>query len=252
LRSILIEGHVLTQSTSIMSNGVTSIAALTLRASPLPWDYADRNCAAIEEHWRSVIASGASYFNGTVYLTRDIVCDDTGLSVQLSPVEFKAYLYWRDHGFPDVGMLDGFGSGLIRSADGAIVLVRQRPGNINSGLFYLPGGFIDPRDVSADGAIDICASVVREVQEETGLGSADLAFDPGFWVTRAGIQLSFAVGLRSSLDSDDVLAQIRLHIRDHPEGELEDALVVRAASDYVGLPMPPYARALLSTILPET
>lgn len=242
----------LTQTSNITSNGVASITALRLCASPQPWDYAVRNCAAIDEHWRSVIATGASYFNGNVYLTSDVVRDGSSLNAQLSPVEFKAYLYWRDQGYPDVGMLDGFGSGLIRSRDGDIVLVRQRPGNINSGLYYLPGGFIDPRDVGADGTVDIRASVNREVLEETGLGSADLCLDTGFWVTRAGSQLSFAVGLRSALDSDDLLAQIRLHIRDHPDGELDDAIAVRRASDCFELPMPLYARLLLSAILPET
>lgn len=251
-QSISNEGDVLTQASNITSNGVASITTLKLCAWDQPWAYADTHRAAIDEHWCSVMAAGASYFNGTVYLTRHFVADGSSLNAQLSPVEFKTYLYWRDQGFPNVGMLDGFGSALIRSRDGAIVLVRQRPGNINSGLYYLPGGFIDPRDVGTDGAIDIRASVVREVQEETGLGSTDVILDPGFWVTRAGTQLSFAVGLRSALDTEELLAQIWLHIRDHPDGELDDAMAVRAALDFAELPMPPYARLLLSAILPET
>ena len=240
------------QLSTLASDAVALIENVSLRASAERWAYADTHRAAIDQHWCSVMAAGASYFNGTVYLTRHVSCDDVSLSAQLIPVEFKAYLYWRDQGYPAADIIDGFGSGLIRSREGAIVLVRQRSGNINSGLFYLPGGFIDPRDVGADGTIDLRASVVREVLEETGLGPDDLSMDGGYVVTKAGVQLSFAVSLRSSRDADDLLAQIKRHIAAHPEGELVDVKAVRAASDLVGLVMTPYAQALLAVVLPET
>ena len=129
---------------------------------------------------RQATQSNPRYFNGVVHLVDDVRLDgDSASMLRFVRTDFKSYLFWRDQGFPEAGVLDGFGSALIRSSDGHMMLGRQRAGNVNAGLAYPPAGFIDEQDVEADGSIDIAGSVAREVSEETGIDAAALVRDDG-------------------------------------------------------------------------
>jgi ADP-ribose pyrophosphatase YjhB (NUDIX family) len=172
---------------------VVPISECRLRATSDSWTYATANSELIETSWRRAVADNPQFFNGVVHLIDGLSLEDGLLDARLVRTDFKSYLFWREAGFPQAGVLDGFGSALIRSSDGALVLGRQRAGNVNGGLAYLPGGFIDARDVDGDGAIDIAASVARELLEETGLTAPVVKAQPGFIVTQTGAHVSLAV-----------------------------------------------------------
>ena len=233
------------------NDSVQRVGRVTLRASDSQWAYAQRHSGEIESHWQEAKAVTPTFFNGIIYLLEHIEMGEGHFSGRLIKTDFKSYLFWRDRGFsPDAGVVDGFGSALIRSAEGHIILGRQRPGNVNSGLAYLPGGFIDGRDVDEHGFVDVAQSVAREVKEETGLGVAELDPQPGFLVTRTGAHVSFAVEYRSHLTSDDLAARISVHIASDPDPELSAVVVIRNAEDCAGVAMPPYAEVLLAHLLP--
>jgi 8-oxo-dGTP pyrophosphatase MutT (NUDIX family) len=177
--------------------------------------------------------------------------DATGLRARLLATDFKSYLHWREAGFPDAGVIDGFGSALIKSSDQAFLLGRQRAGNINGGLTYLPGGFIDGRDVDAAGRIDIAASIAREIEEETGLTLAEFDVEPGFLVTQVPAHLSMAVSYVAKSDASSLKARIEQHIAADPASELTEIVIVRRAADLQGLAMPHYARVLVTWLLAE-
>jgi 8-oxo-dGTP pyrophosphatase MutT (NUDIX family) len=113
----------------------------------------------------------------------------------------------------------------------------------------LPGGFIDARDVDASGLVDIRASVLREVTEETGLTPADLSVGPNYLVTFCGQQVSIAVEIRANCEAAPLVSRIRRYLESDPSSELEDVVVVRTSSDVAALAVPAYARALLKTLL---
>ncbi len=229
---------------------VVRIESLTLAVSSAHWVYADNHSEAIDAHWKLAIAANPSFFNGVIHVIESIDVGHAHVAARLNATGFKNFLYWRDEGFPaDGGVLDGFGSALIRSAEGHILLGRQRPGNVNAGLAYLPGGFIDSRDVGADGTVDIAASIERELREETGLGLDDLTAEPGFIVTLTGAQVSFAVTYHSTLSAEALATKVRAHIAAEAEPELAEMVIVRGVEDLRGLPMPHYARVLLNSPL---
>lgn len=227
------------------------IAHADLRAGGFVWHWAQERQDAIDRHWQEESRRNANYFNGTIYLIDVLAIDEQSASVtaRFLKTDFKSYLYWRDLGYPDADVLDGFGSGLILAQDGAVILGRQQPGNINSGLAYLPGGFIDGRDVTAEGNIDIAASVRREIREETGLSENELTPGTGLLLTLHKAHVSFAITFRSHLEAGDLQAKIASHIACEANPELADAVVVRDRSDMRGLEMPGYARVLLSALL---
>ncbi len=214
------------------------------------WPFARENAAEIDAHWQRRTAQCPGYFNGRIYMLTRYTLHDGVLRGELTEVEFKQFLYWRDLGEPDTSVFDAFGSALIRSSDDAVLLGRQRPGNINSGLAYLPGGFIDTRDVDAAGRVDIRASILREVEEETGLATHELAACDGFLVTLIGQQISIAVEILADVPARELVRRLGARIAADPGSELEEILAVRTRADLASLAMPGYARLLLDALLP--
>lgn len=232
-------------------DAVHRINTCVLKASASHWPFARDAAAAIDANWQDATQRNPNYFNGSVYLIERLAITDGALEATLLRSDFKSYLHWRQLGYPYRGVRDGFGSALIRAADGAYLLGRQRAGNINAGLSYLPGGFIDDRDVAGDGGIDIAASIARELYEETGLDAPDVIAMPGFLVTEAGAQLSIAKTFQSPLDSGALKAQIEQHFASDAHSELDGMVIVARTSDLDRLPMPDYARVLLRNLLSD-
>lgn len=228
--------------------GVHRAERCDLSVSASAWDFAQDNRAAIDAHWARRKAESPGFFNGTIFLLEAFELAGPVFRGRFLKTEFKSYLYWREAGFPDAGVHDAFGSALIRSSDGRVILGRQRPGNINSGLAYLPGGFIDARDVTAQGSIRIDDSILREVAEETGLAAAELTRLPGYYLTFAGPLISMAAELRASLPSDALVARIAAHIGQDPQSELTEAVPIGSVMDMQGVEMPDYARILLDSL----
>jgi hypothetical protein len=233
-------------------DGVRPLAACSLKVRSDFWPFAEMNAAAIDAHWAQASQTNPGYFNGVVHLVEDMRFDGDRLDASLVKTDFKSYLLWRNQGFPEAGVLDGFGSALIRSSDGHMMLGRQRQGNINAGLAYPPSGFIDERDVQSDGSIDIAGSVAREVSEETGVDAAALVRDGGFYLTRSGAQLSIAVPFQVSMAAAEFVRVAERHIALSSDSELDAIIPVAGLSDIKGLSLPRYARVLLEALLAES
>jgi hypothetical protein len=224
------------------------IDACKLSVSPEPWAFAEDRRAEIAAHWRNATAERPKLFNGTVYVLREGVLVGQTFRGTFVRTDFKSFLYWRESGYVDQSVRDGFGSAVIRSAEGHVLFGRQTGGNVNAGLAYPPGGFIDTRDV-ADGAIDIDASIARELAEETGLDPVELARAPGYLLTRAGPLVSIGIEWSSPLPAEALRERMLDHIRHQATPELADIVIVRAAGEIDTDRMPRHATALLRLLL---
>jgi len=232
-------------------DGVARVAACDLKVALQRWNYAADKAADIERHWQERLAERPQMFNGVVHLLVAGRCDRGGFSGELLATDFKSYLHWRDAGFPAAGVRDAFGSALIRSAEGHVILGRQRAGNINAGLAYLPGGFIDARDVTSAGTIDIAASILRELHEETGQSPSEFRIVPGYHLTRWNALLSFGLELVSPLPADALRERIMQHISPDPDSELIDAVIVRSAAEARRAGVHPYTGVLLEWLFAQ-
>jgi ADP-ribose pyrophosphatase YjhB (NUDIX family) len=230
-------------------DSVARVTGVVLRTSDRHWDYARTHAVAIDEGWLRASTDNPNFFNGVIHLIDEMEITGGLLQARLLRTDFKSYLHWREAGFPQSGVRDGFGSALILSSDGAILLGRQREGNVNGGLAYLPGGFIDARDVDAEGHIDIAASIARELAEETGLGAAGVTALPGFIVTQTGAHVSIAVTYRATETAEALKTRIEKFIAADSASELTEMVVIRCIKDLDGLAMPAYARVLLTSLL---
>ena len=229
---------------------ITRVEACDLRLTGEPWPFARDNAAAIDAHWAERCRANPGYFNGAIHAMHGDGAITNGVfAASFLRTDFKSFLYWRETGYPPAGAFDAFGSAIIRSAEGHVLLGRQSGGNINAGLAYPPGGFIDARDVIADGPIDIAASIARELAEETGLDVATLTCKPGFLVTRIGPLVSIGQEFVASQPADELRAGILSRISADPDPELTDIVIVRQRSDLHGLSVPPYAELIVKSLL---
>lgn len=219
----------------------------------LKWRYATDNAAAITALWQTQREENPGYFNGTVFLlARWHISDDGVFEGVFLEAEFKQYLHWRLNGFEPCGVWDGFGSGVLQSRDGGIVLGQQSAGNVNAGLSYPPSGFIDQGDVTATGAIDIDSSIAREIFEETGIDCVRLSRLPGYWLTFDQAQVSIAVEYLSGQSTLHLKQQIERHLASETVAELEAVHVVVSTDELSELALPEYAETLLPMLLAGT
>jgi 8-oxo-dGTP pyrophosphatase MutT (NUDIX family) len=232
---------------------VVRVAECTCELAHYDWAYVQRNKADIDRNWAQAGKSNPAFFDGIVLLTssyRLIWSTPPGhLEMTLFATRFRNYLHWRHDGFRDSDAIDGFGSGIIRSADGAVLLIRQQPGNVNEGMYYFPSGFIDNSDVDAQGRVDIAASIAREVKEETGLAPADLVRVPGFIVTRAGPHLSVGVEFQSPLPTDGLAARIERFLADECDPEVAEVSFIADERECDGMKLTSYCDVLLPALL---
>jgi 8-oxo-dGTP pyrophosphatase MutT (NUDIX family) len=228
---------------------VVPVSTVDLRAREAPWPFAERNAAAIALHWEKRQSENPGFFNGTIHMLQSYELHGGHFRGRVFPTRFANFLYWRDHGCPDKSVRDCFGSALIRSNDGQYILGRQAPGHINTGMTYLPGGFIDQRDVDAEGRVDIAGSVAREMREEAGFDATDFAKSGGALLTFDENLLSIAIEFVSSANAEVLLAEGEAHVRTDSEGELEALVAIRTMTDLDALQVPAYARHLLQHVL---
>lgn len=239
---------------------VVRIERCDCRLAGHDWAFARKAAARIDRDWANAIARNPAYFDGIVLLTSSYrldgtcprlsgtapgVCEGGILRMTLFETRFRNYLAWRHDGYADTGVIDGFGSAVVHAADGAILLVRQHAGNVNEGLHYFPSGFIDTRDVDASGAVDIAASVVREMAEEVGIGLDDVTRRPGFVLTRAGPHLSIGVEFDSALPAEALARRIRRYLEHTSDPEIADVAFVRSKADLTRLDLAPHCAVLL-------
>lgn len=223
------------------------IAQCTLTVSGDAWPFAEERKSEIEAYWEASRAKRPKLFNGVIFVVANCELAAGTFSGALLRTDFKSFLYWKESGYPDTSVCDAFGSAVIRSAEGHLLFGRQTGGNLNSGMVYPPGGFIDARDVS-EGRVDIDASIARELIEETGLRAADLERAPGYLLTRAGALTSIAIEWRSALAAEALRERILQHVRSQPVPELADVVIVRGRAATDAADMQPYARAIVGRL----
>lgn len=225
------------------------VACVRLAVTPSPWAFATTHAEAIARHWQCRKAANPAFFNGRVFVLRGFTDGPAAIEATFSLENFADFLYWRDHDIADGGTLDGFGSALVRSAEGHVLLGRNAAGTLNAGKLYLPGGFLDARDVGPDGCIDLDASIARELLEETGLDATSLVRVPGIIVVRYRRYCAFVIEYRSALAAEALRAAMLDSLRRHGDRELTDIVVARDPADHGRLPVLDHARFLLRHVL---
>ncbi|NNM71771.1 NUDIX hydrolase [Enterovirga aerilata] len=224
---------------------ICRVAQVEARLVEHRWAWAERNRAAIAENWARRRERTPAIFNGRVLMVAGTERSGDRLRAEFFAVDYAELIGWIDAGQPDPSVANGFAMGALRTADGAFILGRMADHTANAGRLYFPCGTPDLADVTPSGEVDLAGSLVREIGEETGLGTAELAVEPGWTIVRAAGLLAFMRLVRIGLRAEEARARILVHLAADPKPELSDIRIVRALADLGDAPVPPVVPAFL-------
>jgi len=219
------------------------VTTLDLRVEPWAWPFATERVAEIAAHFAEKQREKPALWNGRILLGRDARFAGGHVSASYFETDFANMLAWRDWGYPDNTIFNGFGMGALRSADGAFVLGEMGSHTANAGRIYFPAGTPDPDDVH-DGMLDVAASITREVEEETGLLPADYRAE-AHWdcvVTTTSIAMMRILDVDSPGDALKRRIESNLALQQDPE--LSAIRLVRSRAELTSA-MPLFVTAFL-------
>ena len=219
------------------------VTTLDLTVRPTPWPFALARRADIEAHFARQQRAKPELWNGRVLLARNPGFTEGQLAADYFETDFASFLAWRDWGFPDSGVFNGFGMGALRSADGAFVLGEMGQHTSNAGRIYFPSGTPDLDDVRG-GAVDIAGSVAREVLEETGLSDADYTASPHWDCVVSGAAIAMIRILNVDMPGEALRARIEANLARQRQPELSAIHLVRGTGD-LSAAMPRFVTALV-------
>jgi hypothetical protein len=206
------------------------VTTLNLGIERRPWPFADARRGEIDVHFAAQQREKPKLWNGRVLIGRNPAFAGERLSANYFEVDFASFLAWRDWGFPDKDVFNGFGMGALLSGDGAFALGVMAEHTANAGRIYFPSGTPDLDDIRGD-ALDIEGSVAREVEEETGLTAADYQAEAHWYCIHSGPTLAMIRILRVGMTGEALRARIEANLarQDHPE--LAGVHLVRGRGD---------------------
>ena len=216
------------------------VTALDLGFAPAPWPFAERRRAEIDAHFATKQRE-RPIWNGRILLARNPDFSGGRFRADYFDADFASFLAWRDWGFPDTEVFNGFGVGALRCADGAFLLGEMGAHTSNAGRIYFPAGTPDPDDVS-DGAVDISGSIAREVLEETGLTPADYRAEPHWDCVAAGAAIAIIRILNVEGSGEALRARVEANLARQQQPELSAVHLVRGVDDLTA-DMPRYVSA---------
>src|SRR5712664_2769710 len=219
------------------------VTQLDLKFQPWSWPFADERRADIAAHFAVKQREKPKMWNGPILLARNPVFTANRFSASYFDIDFASFLAWRDWGFPDKGVFNGFGMGALRCSDGAFVLGEMGGHTANAGRIYFPSGTPDLDDIRGD-TVDIAGSVVREVAEETGLTSADYQLGAHWDCVVTGPSLAMMRLLHVDMPGQAMRERIEANLARQTEPELAAIHLVRGPADFTAA-MPRFVTAFV-------
>jgi hypothetical protein len=218
------------------------VSTLDLGFKPWRWPFAEERRAEIDAHFK-LKQREKPIWNGRVLLGRNPVFTAERFSASYFPTDFSSFLAWRDWGFPDPTVFNGFGMGALRCSDGVFVLGEMGQHTANAGRVYFPSGTPDLDDINGD-SVDIAGSVAREVEEETGLSAADYRAGGHWYCVVAGAAIAIIRVLELDVSGEALRARIEANLAGQAQPELSAIHLVRGQGDLTSA-MPRFVTAFL-------
>lgn len=224
---------------------VERVASVEARLVPHRWAWAEKEADAIAANFEGRRVLTPAIFDGPVLMVAASRRSGGALAVDFFATRYAALMAHLDFGCPDGSVANGFAMGALRAADGGFLLGLMAPHTAQAGQLYFPAGTPDPLDVRPDGAVDLEASIRREVLEETGIALSADDLGEGWAVVDVDGRRAFMRDVRLAADADTVRARVLAHLAREERPELADIVVVRRPSDIDPARMPGYLIAYL-------
>jgi len=213
------------------------------------WAFASGRAAEIGAHWAGLVAANPALFNGRVLLQYEGRIEAGIFHARYLETDYAAFIAWRDFGWPDRQVCNGFAMAALRGADGAFLLGQMGPHTANPGKVYFAAGTPDPDDVTPDGKVDLFGSLMRELEEETGLAAAEVSVGEGWTAVVEAQRIAFMRKVAIDMEADAARALILSRLARQERPELADIRIVRSPADIDPATMPAFTCAYLEEAL---
>ena len=230
-------------------NEIIEVRTIDCRVAPYDWDFPRDHAARIDAHWAKLLSAKPALFDGRVLVSSELAVDGDRIGGTCFETNYKAFLCWRDFGFPGAPVINAFAMPALRSIDGAYMLGQMSATTANGGRLYFPAGTPEPADADADGRVDFDANILRELEEETGLTPGEVTLAPTWTAVFAGPLVAFMKVAQSRLDAVKLQARVVAFNAEQAEPELDRLVPVRSPGDYDIKRMPDFMTRYLDTVL---
>lgn len=227
----------------------TSVAHVANRLAPHDWRFASDEATRIDARWAELTAAKPALFDGRVLLSRDLAIADDVLGGTSFETGYKPFLCWREFGYPGEPVKNLFAMPALRGSDGAFLLGRMSAGTANAGRLYFPAGTPEPADVGGDGFVDYEASILRELEEETGIEPGEVTLDARWTIVFAGPLVACMKVVRSPVTAAALVERVAGFIARQDEPELDALVAVAGPDDFDAASMPPFMLHYLAEAL---
>ena len=224
---------------------VHDIDIVRARIEPYTWDFAQERRADINAFWQNLVAGKPKMFNGRVLLQHRGVIRDGVFDAGYFETGYAAFLAWQRFGCPAPAMRNGFAMAALRANDGAFLLGEMGAHTANAGKIYFAAGTPDLNDVRPDGTVDLAGSVVRELQEETGLTADEYQAGTNWTVVLSAVRAAFMRPVGIDLPAEAARDLIRARLARQSDPELADIVIIRSAAECTQERMPSFMRTYL-------
>ncbi len=220
---------------------IRAVAEFDLTYEPAPWRFAEEQAEKIDALWAERKAKLPRLFNGRILLCgrHEFAPRGDGATVLRGAyfaVDYKAFLAWREFGFPDAAVVNCFSMAALQSSDGAFLLGEMAAHTANAGAVYFAAGTPDLSDVF-EGRVDLGASVRRELLEETGISPDEVAIAPDWIVVSAPARVACMKIMRMDETAERIGARVEAFLAGDEHAELARMHIVRDVSEIDGLKM---------------
>jgi 8-oxo-dGTP pyrophosphatase MutT (NUDIX family) len=227
-----------------MAVAIHRVTQLDLKCRPWTWPFAVERRTDIAAHFAALQSEKPKLWNGRILLARNPVFTGDRFSAEYFEADFASFLAWRDWGFVDRSVFNGFGMGALRGNDGAFLLGEMAAHTANAGRIYFPAGTPDLDDLK-DGIVDIAGSVARETEEETGLTPTDYHAEAHWNCVVSGALIAIIKILDVALPGQALRARLEANLAKHALPELSAIHLVRGPADFTPA-MPGYVTAFIA------
>jgi 8-oxo-dGTP pyrophosphatase MutT (NUDIX family) len=233
---------------STEAGGVIAIARVDARLVSYDWPFMAMRKAEIAAHWEVMKADKPAMFNGQVLLQCRGHVEGDIFRADYFQLDYASFIAWHRWGHPPTDgaqIRNGFAMGALRSRDGAYLMGVMGQHTANAGKIYFAAGTPDPGDVTADGNVDLAGSVMRELEEETGLMAHEVTAGDDWRIVLSNERVAFMRDVFIDLPAVEARRLIRDRLSRQAEPELDDIAIARIPADIDIVRMPVFMQTFL-------
>lgn len=228
---------------------VIPIRQVNARIVAYDWPFRRLKALDIAAHWDRLKAEKPAMFNGQVLLQCRGSVDGDCFSADYFQTDYATFIAWNRWGFPateGAQIRNGFAMAALRSHDGAYLMGVMGPHTVNAGRIYFAAGTPDLNDILADGTVDLAGSLVRELEEETGLSPGEVMIGEDWRIVLSDERVAFMRDVLIDLPAEEARAVILARLVGQTAPELSDIVIARSRADIDPGRMPLFMQIFLN------